>query len=806
MRLAAILLVASSLYGQGTPITTQTWTRVPLSGWPCSVVGFEKSAYIPDLNASVFLGTYHEGGNEPNQGLCAVSIAEARMWVLQDGGTYHDSYQSTAGHSVGQIAWIPAPYNLLYLMDGGSGSNTPERPNRTFLLDVLSGSMHDKYTGVSPNYIPSNASSTLNTDVWDSQNNVLISYPDITGALVKYDPATNLYSRPTVSGTCPTPGGGGGFFSSTFNSTDHKVYYYGGVTTTIYAYDAATDTCSSPTLHDDPVHGHPVAREREGWAYSSVDNVILMTSGQDGSSTVLQDTWAWHPSTGFWEWLSTTSGYYDGTTPNMSFERLVHHITDNAFVMMMPSKTGQTDSCTGGTSNCATAWVFCYSTCLNAGRTSSTYTPTAGYLNTKFTGTSTLPNGQLDEGSTQSTSFAVDSSNGDILAAWIESGTAFDAVSGEGRRHPYIAKSTNSGASWSLLGGAWNSLDTSNTESDNLHLAVASGVPWVSWSTGPDSSLNSQLSIASYSSGSWHRTDIASRGGSGYFRGPNSITMVGTAPYVASIESREITTAAALYVDTCPAGTCSTVGGALNFNSSAVVSRALATSITSDGSNPYPCWIEETVDANSSYYPVTLTPQVYCAYYSSGWTQISAGSLNKNPADWAQAEVATTYFGGHLYVAWPERTTAGNPKLYVKQCTNSTCTLIGDGINLFAPNGWPMHPSLANDGSTLYGCWEEQSDLGNAQQIYCKSWNGTAWSQIGGSLNMNPSGFPAFNSLAMVAGKPAVLWTEMLAGNLRQVYLKRWTGTQWSTNLGANNGGGAITGGKSVRGGKGSEE
>jgi hypothetical protein len=763
----------------GTSIPLQTWTALPSGGWPISAVGYEKASYSPAAGCSMFPGTYHETNNEFQQGLACFSYVEQRWSILQDGGVFHDSYQDTAGHDVGQLAWMPL-YNSWWLVAGGSGSNEPERPNITFWLDPGGQVARNKETGIAPNYLPSNGSSTLNTAAMDQYHGLIVDYPNQVGNLEVYDPSLNQYSVPTVSGTAPA----NAFWSSAYNSLDHRVYFFGdGLDVTMFAFDAGSNTWSTITQNPDPVNGTPALRKWAGWAFDPDDNLFLLVSGYDSTQTNIRlDTWAFHVDTLTWQRLATTAPW--SGSPSVSFERLTYDEASKVFVVSMEAYTGQTGQFTGGSGGYSATYAFCYANCPNAGRISNTYAPSAGYINTKFTGTATLPNSQVDEGSVQSSSVAVDG-GGNLFAAWLESGTSFDATGDERQRHPYIAESANGGVSWSLLGGAWNSLDGTNTESTDLHLTVAGTTPWVCWSNTDIATTANQLKTASWGGSSWTVNSLAARGGAGYFRGPNAITAIGTTAYVVSIESREIFSWANVYVDSCTPGSCSTVGGALNIltTCSTPCSRASSVSISNNGSVPYVAWTEEQVDANSAYYPVSQTPQVFAKYWNgSSWVQITSGSLNINTANWA-SDVATTYFAGNLYVAWNERTLAGNPKLYVKQCSNTACALIGNGINKDTTNGWPVHPRLTNDGTNVILTWEEQQNVAQRQRLYAQSWNGSAWVTLGAAINADAvNGSVSYSSATVTNGKPAVLWTESTPGNLRQVYAKFWNGSGWMNN------------------------
>ena len=97
-----------------------------------------------------------------------------------------------------------------------------------------------------------------------------------------------------------------------------------------------------------------------------------------------------------------------------------------------------------------------------------------------------------------------------------------------------------------------------------------------------------------------------------------------------------------------------------------------------------------------------------------------------------------------------------------------------------ATTGWATHPQLANDGRNVYLAWEEQTELGRTASAYVKQWNGSALSQLGTALNVDPvNGSVEGLAIGTVQGIPTAIWGELIYGSLRQVYLKHWDGTSW---------------------------
>jgi hypothetical protein len=218
----------------------------------------------------------------------------------------------------------------------------------------------------------------------------------------------------------------------------------------------------------------------------------------------------------------------------------------------------------------------------------------------------------------------------------------------------------------------------------------------------------------------------------------------------------------------------------LNTTGSGTGTRAIAAALSTDGTNPAACWAEE-VRANDRR-TVNTTPQIQCAQWNgSSWARFGSSSLNQNKSAWAY-DPSMTYAGGKFYIAWTERATAGNTQLFVCRWDSSSCTLLGGGaLNLNTLTGWAAHPSLATDGNNVYVAWEEQPSLGQKAGVYAKTWNGSAWSQLGSSLNADPvNGSAEGVALTVNNTVPTAIWAELTYGNLRQVYTKQWNGSAWT--------------------------
>ena len=87
--------------------------------------------------------------------------------------------------------------------------------------------------------------------------------------------------------------------------------------------------------------------------------------------------------------------------------------------------------------------------------------------------------------------------------------------------------------------------------------------------------------------------------------------------------------------------------------------------------------------------------------------------------------------------------------------------------------------SLAVDGNgNQVVAWSESD--GTSTNIYVKRWNGSAWAQVGGLLDVNSNKDAAEPALKLdLSGNPVVVWSE-LDGSIKKIYAKRWNGSAWT--------------------------
>jgi hypothetical protein len=748
--------------GGGVSLPLNTWVMTPTDGFPTEVVGYDNLIYASGIKKFVMWENYHNLTSESNEAMLAYDFGMNRWDVWGLTGNFHSEDLPESGHEVGMLQYDPNQ-NIFINYCCHSGSQGYERPEHTWAYDPVGRVGRDLQPPTMPG-LTSEAQAAF-----DSADNVYVLFDRGAGTWIYY-PATNSWTKMAPKGTPPTTSGY--FGAMAYDSANNKLYLFGGnlntgvFTNDLYAYDVPSNTWTKLT----PSGALPSAREWAGFAYDSKDNVFLLFGGQN--SAILTDSWIYDPAANSWSQLSPAASPPIASQP--VYQRLAYDPDDNVFVMVWSGSGGYANGPSLGYA--AQTWFFRYKgSGPNIGAVKSTFAPTAGGVNRNADAWANEP--------------ILASSGESLYAGWIETGKPFDTGNGY-YPHAYASQLTASG--WSAMGASYLALDSELSGYDEAHapsLAVVGGTPWLSWyKTNNSGNLVPNSLYAKYWSGtSWVGGPVGRASTSATFVVQSRSQMIGIAntPYITFLENDRTCYpwCQYLYVKQWNGSAWVMTGsGALNRNAASSTMSPLAdsVSIASDGAHPLVAWTEFS---QASSFQANSAPQVYVDVWNGSSWQPLGGALNVNVGSWAY-DASIAYLDGQPYVAWVERSQTGLSQLYVKTWTGSAWSLAGTGaLNENTSTGWAFRPSLTADlaSDTLYIGWVEQPNLGQTAQTRVATYNDGAWTMLGSSLNADASfGSAERVSVTAVNGRPVAAWGEVKAGSLQQIFVKQWSGSDWT--------------------------
>lgn len=190
-------------------------------------------------------------------------------------------------------------------------------------------------------------------------------------------------------------------------------------------------------------------------------------------------------------------------------------------------------------------------------------------------------------------------------------------------------------------------------------------------------------------------------------------------------------------------------------------------SIANVGGVPHVAWSEFARSYTTAWNNAPCTVQVR-KLVAGSWVAVG-GALNTSAQNYA-GYLAMTVLGTTPYVAWQERAAAGNNKIFVKHWNGSAWVQDGSALNFDTSTGEAGRPAIANDGTKVWVGWTEGAQ-GQKAQLYVRSWNGSAWSALEGSLNADTTNSADHPGLAVLSGVPQLVWAERhSASRTKQLY------------------------------------
>jgi hypothetical protein len=150
-----------------------------------------------------------------------------------------------------------------------------------------------------------------------------------------------------------------------------------------------------------------------------------------------------------------------------------------------------------------------------------------------------------------------------------------------------------------------------------------------------------------------------------------------------------------------------------------------------------------------------------------------AGNLNVDATRSATAPVIA-FSAATPYVAWQEASAVGS-QIYVRRWNGSAWTQLGGSLNR-DPAQSAAAPAIAVAGATPYVAWQETT--ANGQRVHVSHWDGAVWVADGAALNLDAAGVAAAPALTIQGTVPYVSWREVV-GTSTQINIAHWTGATW---------------------------
>ncbi|MHB8481799.1 MAG: hypothetical protein ACYDBV_03550 [Nitrospiria bacterium] len=140
---------------------------------------------------------------------------------------------------------------------------------------------------------------------------------------------------------------------------------------------------------------------------------------------------------------------------------------------------------------------------------------------------------------------------------------------------------------------------------------------------------------------------------------------------------------------------------------------------------------------------------------------------------------ALALWKGELYASWTEPDVHGIQQIYIKKLNQSTKTweIFGRSQNkdrFFQAST----PYLSSNGKSLFLAWTEKNRE-EVSQLYVKEWNGSEWTFLGESLNIDVGKEARNPVIAFLKDIPYVAWNESGEKEWSKLYVKRWDEKSW---------------------------
>jgi hypothetical protein len=189
--------------------------------------------------------------------------------------------------------------------------------------------------------------------------------------------------------------------------------------------------------------------------------------------------------------------------------------------------------------------------------------------------------------------------------------------------------------------------------------------------------------------------------------------------------------------------------------------------LAASDAGPYVTWHE----------PNAITNRVYVKQWTgTAWALVGSSFVSDADREASFPRVAVNPTTGAPYAVWQEQSATAGTQIQVKRWTGGAWVQDAPGsLNVDASRP-ASAPAIAFSGTTPYVAWQETT--GTASQIFVRRWNGSAWTQLGGSLDRDPTQRAEAPAIAIAGATPYVTWQE--TSNVGQhVHVSHWDGSVW---------------------------
>jgi len=240
-----------------------------------------------------------------------------------------------------------------------------------------------------------------------------------------------------------------------------------------------------------------------------------------------------------------------------------------------------------------------------------------------------------------------------------------------------------------------------------------------------------------------------------------------------------------IYANQYSGGAWTSMGSSYQSISSSTINiEAHAPSIAVVAGTPWISWYQSITPSGDQ-------TEIFAANWNgSSWLGTGAIGLVGNNTNQGRSQIIDV--GGGPYIAFMEVDKSYAPQAvfaYVKAWNGTSWVLQGGALNRSSGAGSTASSiAIASNGTSPYVAWTEYLRGSNSQggdtatfpQVHVSYWNGSGWSNLGGSLNFSSSDWAYDASIAFLGGQPYAAWVERTQTGNTLLYVATWNGSSWA--------------------------